>query len=198
MIGCRQLSSASGKRSFISQISGLMQGQMDLHKKIIPWECLDWYRFAFKSMIFANNGSVIFYFEVAPSWIFLGNFSFGGGPFDLASTWKFPGFFHLVPESKYRFRAQKREYAQAGPKQRQRESYRWSIYKYIQSSNKYAWTKLLNKFWVDVDIFWTGPQVHEDPKENQLTIGWSTHRVIYTHVETSPGPGAGPGPHMCV
>ena len=31
-------------------------------------------------------------------------------------------------------------------------------------------------------LFWTGPQIHEDPKENQLTIGRSTHRAIYTHM----------------
>ena len=88
------------KRSFISKISSLMQGQMDLHQKINSLGILDWYRFIFKSMIFANNGNLNFDSEVAPSWKIPGNFSFGGGPFDLASNWKFPGIFPFGTRTK--------------------------------------------------------------------------------------------------
>ena len=55
------------------------------------------------------------------------------------------------------------------------------------------WTVSLRKLTILVrmlTLFWTGPPIHEDPKENQLTIGRSTHRVIYTHTW---GPGPGPG-----
>ena len=49
-------------------------------------------------------------------------------------------------------------------------------------------------------LLWTGPQIHEDPKENQLTIGRSTHRAIYTHMWGGPGPGPAPdaSAHVCV
>ena len=45
----------------------------------------------------------------------------------------------------------------------------------------------------DVDIFWAGPQIHQDPKENQLKYPSSD---LHTH-----GGGPGPGPaslRVCV
>ena len=156
-------------------------------------------------MIFANNGNLNFDFEVAPSWNFPGNFSFGGGPFDLASNWKFPGIFPFGTRKKVQIpsktkvhpsRSQQTKYTQAGATQKQVHPNRSK--KYSHRAKKVRFLRKLTILVRMLTLFWTGPQIHEDPKENQLTIGRSTHRAIYTHMWRRVRGRARAPPHVCV
>ena len=116
-------------------------------------------------------------------------------------------FFHLVPETKYRFRASKK-YTQAGATKRstpKQEQHKKSTPKQEQkhTDSEQHKVRFLIKLTILVrmlTLFWTGPQIHEDPKENQLTIGRSTHRAIYTHMwrRVRGRARARAPPHVCV